>query len=96
MIDFSQTYSVQPSRKMKPHRNLSGPRIRVARLAAHPPVTQVVLVKCLRVRGLAIDQSILSRIEKRERGVTDIELKAIARCLNTTIAWLCGETGAKR
>lgn len=55
----------------------------------------MVLVKCLRARGLNVDQSVLSRIEKRERGVTDIELKAIARCLKTTIAWLCGEIGSK-
>jgi len=82
--------------KVRPRRNLSGGRIRIARLSARPPVTQVLLVKCLRARGLNIDQSSLSRIEKSERGVTDIELKAIARCLKTTIAWLCGETGARR
>ena len=96
MIGFNQTLFVQRARKPRPRRNLSGPRIRVARLAANPPVTQVLLVKCLRARGLAVDQSILSRIEKRERGVSDIELMAIARCLKTTIAWLCGEAGAKR
>ena len=87
---------MQSTPKSRPRRNLSGARIRIARLAAQPPITQVMLVKRLRARGLMVDQSILSRIEKRERGVTDIELKAIAHCLKTTIAWLCGERGAKR
>jgi hypothetical protein len=46
--------------------------------------------------GFKFDSSILCRIEKKERGVMDIELQAIARILKTTIAWLCGERGAKR
>lgn len=81
---------------MKTARNLSGQRIRSARATAKPPISQALLVRKLRAKGLNFDQSILCRIEKRERGVTDLELKAIARCLKTTIAWLCGERGATR
>ena len=82
--------------KTRPRRNLSGARIRIVRLASQPPVTQVLLVRRMRARGIYIDQTTLSRIEKQERGVTDLELRAFARCLKTTIAWLCGERGAKR
>ena len=82
--------------KARLRRNLSGARIKTARLTTRPPITQALLVKRLQARGLKLDQSILCRIEKQERGVTDLELRAIARCLKTTIAWLCGERGAKR
>jgi transcriptional regulator with XRE-family HTH domain len=80
----------------KPPVNISGSRIRVARLSQHPSTSQTALAKQLLSKGFNIDQTALSRIEHGERGVMDVELQAIARLLKTTIAWLCGERGARR
>jgi hypothetical protein len=84
------------SRKTLRRQNASGDRIRIARLSLYPPVTQVVLARWLRQRGLKLTQGTLARVENFERCVTDIELKAIARRLKTSVGWLCGERGAKR
>lgn len=78
------------------NRNISGPRIRAARLSQEPPISQSKLARLVNRHGFRFDPSILCRIENQERGVTDLELKALARILKTTIAWLCGERGARR
>jgi hypothetical protein len=76
-------------------RNIAGPRIRAARLRLQPPLSQIALVKQINTFGFKFDPSVLCRIEIQERGVTDVELRTIAKCLKTTIAWLCGERGAR-
>lgn len=87
---------VNKATKHSAQRNISGARIRAARLTHRPPLTQERLAQWLRHRGLNIGQATLARMENHERGVLDIELKAIARRLKTSIGWLCGERGAKR
>jgi hypothetical protein len=72
-------------------RNLSGQRIALARIARHPAMSQAKLSKRLLKYGLHLNQVIISRIENQDRGVTDIELVAIAHCLRVSVAWLCGE-----
>ena len=56
-----------------------------------PRVSQNDLAGKLAAKGLALDQTAISRMERRLRYVMDYELIAIARCLNVSVAWLCGE-----
>ena len=85
---------MSPKRKAA-GKNVTGRRIREARLFRQKPVSQVELIAKLARRGIYLDQTSLSRIERRERLVADYELISIARCLKVSIAWLCGERGAK-
>lgn len=76
-----------------PQRNLIGERIRKARLACKPPVTQEDLVGRLAARGITIDQTAVSRIENQTRYLMDYEIAAIAKALKTSVASLFGEVG---
>ena len=62
-------------------RNVTGKRIRKARLAAHPPVSQEDLSGRLAVLGVILDQGAISRVEREERYLMDYELLAIAKAL---------------
>ena len=77
-------------------RNLIGERVRKARLACKPPVTQDVLVGRLAARGITIDQTAVSRIENRTRYLMDYEIAAIARSLKVSVGWLFGEAEGRR
>jgi hypothetical protein len=77
-------------------RNLIGERIRKARLACKPPVTQDDLVGRLAARGITIDQTAVSRIENQTRYLMDYEIAAIARSLKVSVGWLFGETENRR
>jgi len=82
----SSSFRIRPGQM-----NLSGQRIRVARLSHNPRVLQEQLVSGLAKFGVFMDRSALSRVECHQRGVMDLELKAIAVCLDTTAAALIGE-----
>lgn len=69
-------------------RNLIGERIRKARLACKPPVSQEDLAGRLAVRGVTIDQTAISRIENRTRYLMDYEVVAIAKALKITASSL--------
>ena len=73
-------------------RNIIGGRVRKARMAAKPPITQIDLVARLQLLGAMMDQSTLSKIENDQRPVTDIEVVAFAKALKVSVAWLLGET----
>jgi len=73
-------------------RNIVGVRVRQARKAARPPVTQTDLVARLQILGMRVDQSSLSKIESGHRPVTDIEVAALAKALKVSVAWLLKET----
>src|SRR5678815_1986970 len=75
-----------------PERNIIGRRIRDARRKRKPPMSQDVLSSKLAARGITMDQSALSRIEKQQRYLMDYEIQALARCLKVSVAWLFGET----
>jgi hypothetical protein len=62
-------------------RNVTGKRIRRARLAAKPPVSQEDLSGRLAGLGVIMDQGAISRVESEERYLMDYELLAIARAL---------------
>ena len=73
-------------------RNIVGDRIRQARKAGRPPITQTDLVARLQILGMQIDQSGLSKIESGRRPVTDVEVIALAKALKVSVAWLLKET----
>jgi hypothetical protein len=75
-----------------PQRNLIGDRVRKARLACKPPVSQDDLAGRLAAQGITVDQTAVSRIENRTRYLMDYETAAIARALKVTVGWLFGET----
>lgn len=74
-----------------PHKNVVGERVRVARLALSPRVSQEDLSGRLAKRGIQITQTSISKIENRERYVMDYEVQAIAKVLKVSVAWLYGE-----
>ena len=69
-------------------RNISGERIREARLRQR--VSQTELAAQLQTDGILIEQDVLSKIEHGTRLVQDFELKAIARRLKVSVDWLVG------
>lgn len=69
-------------------KNIVGARVRKARKMANLEVTQEDLAARLQLKGLKIDQAMISRIEKGERLVTDIEVKALAQALKVSPGWL--------
>jgi hypothetical protein len=77
-------------------KNITGRRVREARLRHRPVVSQDALAGKLAAKGLTLDQTAISRIESRERYVMDYEAAAIARCLRVTIGWLYGEEAQRR
>lgn len=68
--------------------NIVGARIRQARKAAKPPITQTDLVARLQLLGMVIDQSAVSKIETGRRPVSDIEVVALTKALKVSAAWL--------
>ncbi|MFC2046932.1 helix-turn-helix domain-containing protein [Chloroflexota bacterium] len=74
-------------------RNIVGIRVRQARKAAKPPITQLDLIARLQLLDMNIDQSGLSKIENGQRPVTDFEVVALAKALKVTEEWLLKETG---
>ena len=74
------------------HRNIIGDRIREARLACKPPVTQEDLAGRLAGKGISIDQTAISRIESGNRYLMDYEISALAKALKVSVAYLFGES----
>jgi len=69
-------------------KNIVGARIRKARKAAKPLITQNDLVARLQMQNMNIDQSGLSKLENGQRPVSDIEVLAIAKALKVSVNWL--------
>ncbi len=69
-------------------KNVVGVRVRQARRAAKPQITQVDLVARLQLLDVNIDQSGISKIEKGQRPVLDYEVIALAHALKVTASWL--------
>jgi transcriptional regulator with XRE-family HTH domain len=74
-----------------PRRNVVGGRIREARLKSNPAVSQDDLAGRLAAKGVILDQTAISRIERQDRYLMDYEVLAIAKCLKVSAAWLFGE-----
>lgn len=73
---------------MDRNKNIVGKRVKQARSACKPIVTQEDLSARLAVLGVDIDRSTISRIEAGQRQVTDYELLALSRALNVAVDWL--------
>jgi HTH-type transcriptional regulator, cell division transcriptional repressor len=74
----------------QPSQNLIGERVKRARQAAEPPLTQAALSKKLTKHGVSIDRAGIAKIESGIRGVLDFELAALARALDVKVTWLLG------
>ena len=75
-------------------KNVIGERVRLARLAMRPPVSQDDLSGRLAARGIQITQTGISKLENRQRYVMDYEALAIAKALKVSASWLFGESKA--
>lgn len=69
--------------------NISGPRIREARVKAG--MSQEELAVRMQLAGLQMGQMAVSRIETRKRLVPDFELPLLAAALGVTTDWLLGK-----
>lgn len=70
--------------------NLVGERVKEARAAANPPLTQEALSKKLSKLGVSIDRAGVAKIETGIRGVLDFELVALSKALGVNVTWLLG------
>jgi HTH-type transcriptional regulator, cell division transcriptional repressor len=73
-------------------KNVIGERVRLARLAMRPPVSQEDLSGRLAAKGIQITQTGISKLENRQRYVMDYEALAIAKALRVSVSWLYGES----
>jgi transcriptional regulator with XRE-family HTH domain len=71
-------------------RNAICERVRRARLAFDPPLTQDELSGRLAVKQLLLDRVAITKIENGQRCVFDFELKALAEVLKVDVRWLLG------
>ena len=68
--------------------NVVGPKVKEARLANHPPITQDELATRLQVLGWDIDRFGISKIERGQRQVTDKEILLLVQALNISVSEL--------
>jgi transcriptional regulator with XRE-family HTH domain len=73
-------------------KNLIGERVRLARLAMRPSVSQEDLSGRLAAKGIQITQTGISKLENRQRYVMDYEALTIAKVLRVSVSWLYGES----
>jgi len=84
-----------PKQGEKVPRNVVGARIRKARLAFNPNLTQDQLSGRLAAKGGILDRVAITKIECGQRSVFDFELPLLAEVLRVDVRWLLGmqETG---
>lgn len=71
-------------------KNISGKKIRQARLAKKPALTQDELSGRVAAHGAHLDRSAVAKIETGIRCVNDYELLALAKALDVEVTWLLG------
>ena len=74
------------------HKNIVGERVRLARLAMSPQVSQDDLCGKLARLGVQMTQASLSKLENRQRYVMDYEAAAIAKALKKNVSWFFEDT----
>lgn len=72
--------------------NICSKRVRLGRALQKPPMTQEKLARKMQFMGMEMTPLIISRIEKNQRHVCDAELRMIAKALNVSMDWLCGDS----
>jgi transcriptional regulator with XRE-family HTH domain len=75
-------------------KSVIGERVRLARVAMRPNVSQEDLSGRLAAKGIQITQTGISKLENRQRYVMDYEALAIAKALRVSVSWLYGESKA--
>ena len=73
--------------------NIVGQRLKQARSASLPPLTQEEISRRLAKQGVSIDRAGIAKIEMGIRGVLDYEVVAIAKALGVEVLWLLGTRG---
>ena len=73
-----------------PKRNIIGARIREARLAFKPPLTQDQLSGRLAAFGVPIDRVAIAKVESGLRSAFAFEVRAFAMVLKIDVRWLLG------
>jgi transcriptional regulator with XRE-family HTH domain len=76
--------------------NVSGKRIKIARIMQTPEIKQAELAMAMQLEGIDINKNAISRIELGKRYVTDLELLTIAKILKVSILWLLELTDDSR
>ena len=71
------------------NKNITSERILLAR--ERKGITQMDLAARLQTEGVVIDNNGICKIENNNRGVSDFELKYIAKHLDVSIEWLLDE-----
>lgn len=71
--------------------NICHERVRLGRALQKPPITQDELARRIQLMGMEITPLIISRIEKNQRHVCDAELRMLAKALDVSMDWLCGD-----
>jgi hypothetical protein len=71
-------------------RNIIGKRVRQARQAFEPPLTQDELSGRLARRGIHLDRVALAKVETGLRCAFDFEVKGLAAVLRVDANWLLG------
>ena len=72
--------------------NICSERVRLGRALQRPPITQEELARKMQFMGMEMTPLIISRKEKNQRHVCDAELRMIAKALNVSMDWLCGDS----
>lgn len=65
--------------------NISGQQIAIIRKNLTPVLSQRALADKMQLAGIDLDKNAIQRIESGKRFVTDIELLAFSKVLNTSI-----------
>jgi hypothetical protein len=76
-------------------RNIIGHRLRQARLAFSPPLTQDQLAGRLAAHGLTLDRVAIAKIETGNRCAFDFEVRDLASVLKVEVSWLLGVDGGR-
>ncbi len=74
----------------KTAKNIICQRLRRARLAFDPPLTQDQLSGRLAAKGISLDRVAVTKIEAAQRCVFDFELPVFAQILKVDVRWLLG------
>jgi hypothetical protein len=71
-------------------RNVVATRLRIARMAFVPAMSQDGLAGRLAVKGLVLDRVAITKIESGNRCVFDFELPILSEVLKVDVRWLLG------
>ncbi len=71
--------------------NIIGPKVKEARRTHIPPLTQEDLAFKLQILGWDIDRFGVSKIERKQRQITDKEVLMLAKALGVSMTQLFGE-----